>query len=111
VPRELTSGRWFDVTSAEQHANLKRFGQTPPPSPAYSQARVQMGTWTGPGRYFVLSYSQPCPRGCCYDSVYEVLTAEDVARAARETIREYASLLREARKSTTPAAAGPSPEP
>lgn len=98
MSESLTSGRWHTATTPEDHANLKRFGRPSPPTPIGSSARVQKGTWAGPGRYLVLSYSQPCPRGCCYDSVFEVLSSEDVASQAREVIRENADLLREAKR-------------
>lgn len=95
---DIREARWFDVRTAAEHANLKQFGRPEPPTGIRVPARVQMGTWTGPGRYFVLSYTQRCPRNCCDDSVFEVIAACDVAQMVREVIREYAAVLREAKR-------------
>jgi len=96
MPRQaLTDGRWFDVANEQQFQNLKRCGRL-----TYEQfwtARVQIGTYEGPGRYLLLSYQQKCPRGCCYDSVYEVLSADDVIKESKEQMREYADLLKQAK--------------
>jgi hypothetical protein len=58
---------------------------------------VRKGEWAGQGRYLLLEYSQPCPRGCCRDDVREVLASEEVIREASEVIRNLGVLIREAR--------------
>lgn len=96
--RDLTNGKWFDVLTQKQHQNLKRCGRL-----EYDDrytSRVQKGTYTGPGRYMVLSYEQRCPRGCCYDSVHEVVSASTIVEEVRQEITNLASILREARSRT-----------
>jgi hypothetical protein len=107
MPAALTSGRWFTLTVAHQHANLKAFGRPTIPKFSGGSARVQRGEWAGPGRYLLLSYTQRCPRNCCDDAVFEVLSAADVAALAREAIRKHADLLRTARTPIAPATDGP----
>lgn len=97
--KDIKNGKWFDVQNAEQHQNLKRCG-----SLEYREffvSRVQMGTYTGPGRYLVLSYQQRCPRNCCYDSVHEVIAACDVIQTAQEEIRELVDVIKTARGRST----------
>jgi hypothetical protein len=93
--RKLKNGRWFKVDSEVQHKNLKTCGKLEYDS--FWTSRVQIGTYSGPGWYMVLSYQQKCPRGCCYDSVHEVIPASEVADEVRDEIRELASMLKEAR--------------
>lgn len=97
MSKRLQDGRWFDVTTKGQHDCLKRYGQLAQPPTTLGPARVQMGEWAGPGRYMLLSYTQPCPRGCCTDSVFEVRSAADVIADARDEMRELAGVLRTAR--------------
>lgn len=92
----LSEGRWFAVQDEEQHKILKQFGQ--PDGHWRLSARVQIGTYAGPGYYLVLQYSQPCPRGCCRDSVSEVLSAQDVASQVADQMRDLAGLLKRARE-------------
>lgn len=97
---KLTSGQWFTLATKDQHDRVKKYGRTDPPS-GWSMARVQKGTWEGPGRYMLLTYQQSCPRGCCMDDVCELIPAADVARLVREEIRELAAVLKQAKGDTT----------
>jgi hypothetical protein len=61
--------------------------------------RVQdVKAWTGDGHYYVRTYSQRCPKGCCYDSVIELTTPEDEATEIKDQMKELAARLREARQ-------------
>lgn len=93
----LTDGRWFDVANEKEHANLAACGKLTYDSGNF--ARVQMGKYAGPGRYLLLSYQQRCPRNCCYDSVHEVLSAQEVVEETKEQMRELADLLKRAKGS------------
>lgn len=95
----LTAGRWFTVATKDQHDNLKRYGCLAPPKPNLWAARVQIGTWAGPGRYMVFQYTQRCPRNCCDDDVCKVIPADEVVAQVREEMRELASILKAARGS------------
>lgn len=96
MTKRLQRGRWFDVATKEQHECLKRYGTLTVPSMPWG-ARVQIGTWTGPGRYMLLSYTQRCPRNCCDDDVYEVLSADEVVEVVRGEMRELAGILKQAK--------------
>lgn len=91
----LTDGTWHEVKNEQEFNNVKRCGRL-----TYNpdwQARVQIGTYAGPGKYLLLSYQERCPRNCCYDSVYEVLSAQQVVTEAKEQMREFAELLKRAK--------------
>lgn len=51
-----------------------------------------------PGWYLVSRGSQPCPRGCCYDSVFRAKPAHAVAYELKCEIEELAGRLSEARR-------------
>lgn len=70
----LVDAKPFKVILESAHENLKKYGDV---VEGNFSANVQKGVWQGPGRYFLLRYSQPCPRGCCNDNVNEVLTEEE----------------------------------
>lgn len=65
---------------------------------AGSDFRVVKVNWDGPGWYLIYHYSQRCPRGCCYDDVFEALSVEDRAYELQSEIRGLASDLSELRK-------------
>lgn len=92
--RDIRSGSWFVVESEEQFTLLKGYGKLEEDS--FGPARVQKGTYDGPGNYYIVQYAQSCPRGCCFDSVNEVLNAEDAISEIREEIEENVDVLREA---------------
>lgn len=92
--RSIKSGHWFNVTSPEEHTNLKGYGSLTPKE--YGFARVQIGNYSGPGRYMLLQYNQRCPRNCCYDDVNELLTPEEVASEAKKEIIKFTEILKEA---------------
>lgn len=60
--------------------------------------RVVKVDWDGPGWYFIYHYSQPCPRGCCFDQVFEAQSASDRANEIQSKMRELASNLKEAKE-------------
>jgi len=94
--RDFKGGRWFTLATKAEHDTVKRYGRLDRP-PGWTMARVQIGQWNGPGRYLLLSYQQPCPRGCCTDDVCELIPAADVVEAVREEMRELAAVLKVAR--------------
>lgn len=94
--RDIKNGRWVTIENEDQFKTLKKYGRLDVGGMDRA-ARVQMGNYEGPGDYYLLSYSQPCPRGCCYDDVYEVLTADEVVKEIVNEIRDLAADLRQAR--------------
>lgn len=50
--------------------------------------------WEKPGLYILVKYSQPCPRGCCYDEVIDAIHVEDYANEIARKIRDLAEDLR-----------------
>lgn len=60
--------------------------------------RVVKIDWNGPGWYFIYHYSQPCPRGCCHDDVFEAQSASARACEIQDEMRSLADDLREARE-------------
>jgi len=76
----LLDGTWINIQSAEEFKSQGR-------------SRVSKGAYSGPGDYFKLNYAQPCPRGCCYDNVTELLSKEEATKRINETIEELQYLL------------------
>lgn len=99
MSQRLQDGTWFTLLTAEQHAHTKRFGR-PDAKDWLSSARVQIGTWVGPGRYLVLQYTQRCPRNCCNDSVCELIPAAEVLERVRQEMIELANVRLAARGAT-----------
>jgi len=64
---------------------------------AGSDFRVVKVKWDGPGWYFIYHYSQPCPRGCCHDEVFEAISASDRAYELQQKIKNLAQELRSIR--------------
>lgn len=62
------------------------------------KATIEIGEFTKPDYYYVLRYSQRCPRGCCYDDVCEIITKEQYIKELKEKITEYAYQLKKARE-------------
>lgn len=83
---DIEEGQWFKANNKDEYDRVKSHGH----------ARVQLGTWDGPGKYMICRYSQPCPRGCCDDTVNEIISAEDVKVIVREKMKNLAVILREA---------------
>lgn len=94
MKRNLENGRWFKVESEIQHSNLKAYGKLEKDD---WSSDVQVGTYEGEGWYMMISYSKRCPRGCCYDTVYEVIPASQVAEELKEEMIKLADMLKEAR--------------
>lgn len=95
---KLNEGTWHNITSEAEYMNVRRWGKTKPTkSDMYSAFRVQKGKYAGPGRYLQLRYEQPCPRGCCYDSVGELLTAAEVIEQVKEEMRDLTYVLKRAK--------------
>jgi hypothetical protein len=93
----LADGRWFEIINEAQFTNVSKYGEIIPREMA-SASRVREGEFVGPGRYLLLAYEQPCPRGCCYDFVRELIPAVQVVDEVREEMRELAGVLRKARE-------------
>jgi hypothetical protein len=49
-------------------------------------ARVQKNGWDGPGYYAQYTYSQRCPRGCCYDDVREAVPLQEFIDELEESV-------------------------
>lgn len=96
MSREIKNGRWFSVETEEQFNLFRKYGQLKEDS--FGGARATMGTYEGPGEYYLLQYCKPCPRGCCQDDVNEVLSPDDVISEVKDEIRELAYTLRDARQ-------------
>jgi hypothetical protein len=92
----LADGRWFEIGNEAQFTNVSKYGEIIPREVA-SASRVRKGDFVGAGRYLLLSYEQPCPRGCCYDFVRELIPAGQVVDEVREEMRDLASILRKAK--------------
>jgi hypothetical protein len=90
MSRNISEGKWFEIGNHIEHKNLVSHGSICKKD-GY-QARVQKGSFNGPGLYFLLQYSQPCPRGCCYDDVNEVLTEERAKGELADYIEELTEL-------------------
>lgn len=92
--RSIKSGHWFNISSQEEHTNLKNYGSLMPKE--YGSARVQIGKYNGPGKYMLLQYSQRYPRNCCYDDVNELLTPQEVTEEAKKEIIGFTEILKDA---------------
>lgn len=84
----LTDGRW-ETFNTEQEVKQRCSHPT--------FYRVQHIDWAGPGRYYVRTYRQRCPRNCCYESVISIMPKNKRAEELVTAIRELAGELREAR--------------
>lgn len=96
--RSIRHGLWFDIHSQEEFDQVRAYGDL---KNKHFQARVQKGRYVGPGQYMLLQYDQPCPRGCCYDDVNELLSSEEVAAEVKEQIDELQALLERAEPKRT----------
>ena len=47
-----------------------------------------------PGLYVLVKYSQPYPRGCCYDEVIDAIYVEDYTNEIARKIRDLAEDLK-----------------
>lgn len=91
--RDISNGEWFNVENEQQFINLIKYGKLEIEGEgSYWDARVQDGKYYGPGKYFLLQYSQKCPKGCCYDSVNEILNEEYAKIELNEKIIEIEKL-------------------
>jgi hypothetical protein len=94
--RDIQKGQWFELETEDELKMLIKYGQLKKDS--WGEARVQKCCdWNGPGKYYLLQYSQPCPRGCCSDAVNEVLTAEAATYEMSEALEGVAELIRAGR--------------
>jgi len=59
--REIKHGEWYQIETEEQFNSL------------FESADNKIGVYEGPGKYFLLSYADRKPCGCCVDMVYETL--------------------------------------
>lgn len=62
------------------------------------RCRVIKVRWIGPGAYVLFTYPQLCPRGCCYDDVYEAIPVEQWINLITDNMKELAFDLKEARE-------------
>jgi hypothetical protein len=67
-----------------------------------SDARVQKIDWVGPGWYFIFKYTQKCPRGCCYDDVFEAKSLKKWKAELSEEIRNLEYRLRDVKELEEP---------
>jgi hypothetical protein len=83
----LSEGNWLEINSEDEYTKYLKNG--------YSDhwARVQCGNYTGNGRYLMLEYYQPCPKGCCEDFVREIIPEDDVKTEVRSLIADLETLL------------------
>jgi hypothetical protein len=87
---DLLSGRWHEVASEDEFNNLLTYATTHPDErDKCDRGVVSKGTYDGPGKYLVMSYSQPCPKGCCHDWGYQALSQLDVRIEAREQVDKW----------------------
>lgn len=59
---------------------------------------VRKGVFLGNDIYYIGHYSQPCPRGCCYDCVTEIITKREYIQEIKNEIIKMAELLKKARE-------------
>lgn len=83
--RNLEDGKWVQVRTECEYNVLRKHGNLDERFTEFA-AVVQVGEFQGPGHYYVLEYSQRCPRNCCFDDVVEVLSAEEVCRELQEDL-------------------------
>lgn len=62
------------------------------------KATIEIGEFIEPNYYYILRYSQRCPRGCCYDDVCEILTKEEYISELKENIGKYCDELKKVRE-------------
>ncbi len=77
--RNIKNAEFFTIESEEEFKKILMS----------ENVRVGKGTYSGQGRYGLLRYSQPCPRGCCHDNVNELLARHEIES---EIEREYKKL-------------------
>lgn len=92
--RDLTSGTWFDIASEQEWKQVVAYGKK---TGDFAPSRVRLGDYEGPGKYMLFRYTQRCPRNCCDDVVFELLSAPAVQREVRDEMRELAEVLKAAR--------------
>jgi len=63
--------------SAREPRDVKEFRTEAELEEAASGNDVRKLDWEGEGYYAIYQYGQRCPRGCCYDSVYEARPIAD----------------------------------
>ena len=85
--RNIMKGKWIEVKSQEEFELAL----------SASKARVQKSkkNYNDPGWYYVLGYSQPCPQGCCYDDVCEIIGVDQVMQEAKREINKRKDEMRD----------------
>lgn len=83
--RDIKRGYWVNIDNEEQFNKILAYGKT---GSSDYHARVQKGDFRGQGKYKVLEYTQPCPRGCCRDFVRELITYSDFVYECKQEISE-----------------------
>ena len=79
--RNILDGTWVEIEGSDQFRQRLKYGLA---SSQFSPARVQKGTYTGPKWYYLLTYTQSCPRGCCSDDVHELMPLDEVLAEIQE---------------------------
>lgn len=79
MSRNILDGKWVDILTHQQ------FNQ-------FQNGRCNKGKFIGPGPYFILNYTQLCPRGCCYDDVTEIMFVDEAIKEIKEIKDKMADL-------------------
>jgi len=88
MSRELMmeiKGHWVQVDNAKDFDDFLKYGSKSDKE-EYPESMFQNGSYQGPGKYWLLMYSQKCPRGCCYDDVYELISEQDFKEEIKEEL-------------------------
>lgn len=96
MEKSLENGRWFRVESEEEFDKILTHGTQNPDSSW--EADIKKGYYVGPGLYMLFKYSQRCSRNCCYDSVYELVPANEIVDMVKDEMIKLSEILKKARK-------------
>jgi hypothetical protein len=64
----------------------------------YSSCRIKDVQFVDKGSYYFFCYSQKCPRGCCYDGVVKIISAQEYLSILNEERREIDDIITQATK-------------
>lgn len=84
--RNLLNGDWHKIDTEGEFGRVNVV------------ADIHKGCWYGPGYYLGVPYSQLCTRGCCHESVFELVSADNVAFEVAEIVSEWEQLLSQAKQ-------------
>ncbi len=83
MSRNITTGVWYAINNEEHFNTVQSKGEP----------RVRYGKYYGPGRYYLLEYSQRCPRGCCFDDVNELMSESEAKDEIKEAIEHLQGII------------------